>query len=189
VWAAMQRSVNGSTVYYLEKYDPDSYTDCAQHDTSGTAKTSWTSLSLLEGEDVVLKGDGEPMGTDTVAAGVVTTPAAVLALEAGLSMVPNVVMLPPAPAMFGQRMALRRKRILRAVVDVVASVDIRVGLVGQTTYRLDPIELGFGAPTAVTKPLEQRFLGWAVRPQVQITQTDPLPWTIRGVELEVEAHF
>lgn len=80
VYYVVRRTINGSTVRYLEKWAQESeavggtvnkLSDCFL-EYSGSATTTITGLSHLEGESVCVWGAGKDLGTFTVASGQIT---------------------------------------------------------------------------------------------------------------------
>lgn len=84
VWFSTRRTVDGQTVRYIERFDPNFrvhldaedklawwYLDCAKRTISATDITHVTGLSYLEDNTVGVMGDGANQPTRTVVAGVV----------------------------------------------------------------------------------------------------------------------
>jgi hypothetical protein len=92
VYYTVKRTINGSTVRYHEKWALES--ECIgglvnkQADSfilyDGVSTTSLTGLSHLEGESVVVWGDGKSIGTYTVSSGAITVSPAVSKAVIGL---------------------------------------------------------------------------------------------------------
>lgn len=99
LWAVIQRTINGSTVRYIEMlealFDDDAgtfttnkglnafFVDCG-YTYNGTATTSITGLSHLEGESVVALADGAYVTTKTVSSGAITLSKAASVVHVGL---------------------------------------------------------------------------------------------------------
>ena len=93
VYYIVKRTINGSTVRYLEKWALES--ECVggtlnkQADSfilySGAATATITGLDTLEGESVVCWADGVDQGTFTVSGGSITLPASVSSAVVGLT--------------------------------------------------------------------------------------------------------
>lgn len=93
VYYLVKRTINGSTVRYLEKMALES--ECAggtlnkQADSfitySGASTTTITGLDHLEGEDVVVWGDGQYNGSYTVSSGTITLATSVTSAVIGLT--------------------------------------------------------------------------------------------------------
>jgi len=92
VYYSIKRTINGSTVRYLEKWARES--ECIGGTISkladshvvysGVATTSITGLDHLEGETVIVWGDGADLGTKTVSGGAITLDSAVSNCVVGL---------------------------------------------------------------------------------------------------------
>lgn len=95
VWEIVNRTINGSTVRYVERFDTALHTDCAITGTDGAGKAIWTGIDHLEGKAVQAKADGVFMGTFTVAAGAITLPRDAFAVEIGLPYSNSVTLLRP----------------------------------------------------------------------------------------------
>ena len=78
----------------------------------------------------------------------------------------------------------QRRRIVRAVLDLVTTLNVKAGgtkiLIRQVTDDFSQ------EPTTVTERKEVYLLGWGKLGRVDITQDEPLPLTLNGVMLEVE---
>lgn len=184
LYFVVKRTINGSTVYYLEKSNVDLYTDAAvQYTALGSA--TLTGLSHLEGETVRVKGDGAVLGDETVASGSVTADRSITDGEAGLGFVPTIKTMPAVQDMGAGFNLDDEKRITNCVLDVYETL----GLYVNGTYVPDRA-LGTGildaTPTPYTGRKNVRLLGWSKTNQVTITQPDPLPMTIRALNLEID---
>lgn len=92
VYYSIKRTINGSTVRYLEKWASES--ECQggtlnkQADSfityEGSSTTTITGLDHLEGKEVVVWGDGKDLGTYTVSSGSITLTTAVSNAVVGL---------------------------------------------------------------------------------------------------------
>jgi len=92
VYYVVRRTINGQTVRYLEKWALES--ECVGgtvnkqadsfYEYSGVSTTTITGLSHLEGESVVVWGDGRYIGTATVSGGSITLGSAVSRAIVGL---------------------------------------------------------------------------------------------------------
>lgn len=113
----VERSINGSDVVYLERFDEDRQLDCSYELTADPATTDWTGLTVLAGEDVQARSGNYYIGAATVnASGEVTLPAEAESVEIGLGFTCSFEALPipialPDGSGFGEI-----KRKLRATV-------------------------------------------------------------------------
>lgn len=96
VWTIVEREINGSTVRYIEVFDPDLQTDCAITGTTGGAPASvWSGLDHLEGMEVVVVQDGYYGGTYTVESGSITLNVPAVSVEIGLGYTSTLTPVPP----------------------------------------------------------------------------------------------
>ncbi|AQW32712.1 hypothetical protein ACEQ38_17040 [Ralstonia syzygii subsp. celebesensis] len=94
-WAIVQRTINGATKRYIERFDPTYYTDCAIKGTSALPTDVWAGLAHLEGKTVQVKADGTYVGEFTVIGGSVTLPRTASAVEIGLKFESRIKFLRP----------------------------------------------------------------------------------------------
>ena len=94
VWAVVRRTVNGSTVRYIERLSETTRSDCSIVST-GASATVWGGLSHLEGEQVAVVADGYYAGLFTVSGGQITLTTAATEINAGLPFTSRLAMLPP----------------------------------------------------------------------------------------------
>jgi hypothetical protein len=79
----------------------------------------------------------------------------------------------------------RKKRIVRVTANVYETLGVRIN--GEFL-----VDRNFGMPIGMAVPPYTgtktiNLLGWSELAQIEITQTDPLPLTVLGIGLEVEA--
>jgi len=171
---AVLRTINGSSVRYLEKWDSSFYTDAAEQQ-SASATTSWSGFSHLEAATVSVRGDQMSLANNTVASGALTTEFEVSAIEVGLPFTTTVEPMPPVVG--------RKTRISRCEVDLVSSRGVLVG-----GFKVKPkfFPEVLGLPPLLEGLHAMTVRGWDERTTVSITQTEPQPMTVRSMLLEVE---
>lgn len=98
VWALVRRTVGGSTVRYVERFDRDIATDSAITGTHATGVETWTGLAHLEGKEVDILADGVVMQRMTVSGGQITLGRTAKAVEIGLPYTTTVETLTPEVA-------------------------------------------------------------------------------------------
>lgn len=204
VYYTVARSINGSTVRYLEKW---AHEDQAQGDQdsriadsflTGTlsASTSITGLSHLEAETVCLWGNTKDLGTYTVSGGAITASEAITGTYCvGL---PYTAQFKSAKlAVASERQApLTQKKIIETVGLVLADTHAQGLQVGQsfdTMDRLPLIEAGKEIDTdsiwtdydyeAFTLPGE-----WKADARLCLKATAPRPCTVLAAVIGVEGH-
>jgi hypothetical protein len=98
VWMVVKRTVNGSVVRYIERFLEGTLSDCAVVDSDASPQTVWNGLSHLNGEEVVVVGDGGVVGRYTVAGGQITIARPSLEVVIGLDYENRVELLAPEMA-------------------------------------------------------------------------------------------
>lgn len=94
VYVTVLRTINGSSVRYVEKFDDTFFMDASIKLTSEVATTTWSGLSHLEGQEINIKGEGFVLNNATVSSGTVTSSLDVQEIEAGLPYLARVKTLP-----------------------------------------------------------------------------------------------
>ena len=184
IFFCVERSINSSTVYYLEKLDYTSTLDCNITKT-GSEITAWTGLSHLEGEsvDILDNVDTTHGGTYTVASAAITSTAAHSNVDIGFDFAPTITTLPVEFTLSIGTILGELKRIARVNLAVVDSYTWTIGSNVVPLYEVtDDLS---AAPVAKTGTYEFFILGYDKLGQVTITQDAPLPLTILGIEKEV----
>ena len=186
VYFAVKRNINGSDVYYLEKADPDSYTDGNILQTLSPASATVTGLAHLNGEVCRVRADSAIMADATPSSGSITLSRTATAVEVGLDFDVKIKTMPLNADFNDGPILTRYKRMVRVIVDTYATLGVYVNgtlLPDRTlgTSVLDDTPIGF------TGIKEIYMTGWDRLAQVTITQTDPQPFTLLGLDVEVEA--
>jgi hypothetical protein len=185
VWFAVKRTINSATVYYLEKADSDTYTDANKSQTQSSS-TTVSNLAHLNGQSCRVRADGAIMADATPSSGSITLARAGVAVEVGLDYDVTIKTM-PITSMFGDGSILTNyKRVIRVVADMYESLGVYVN-----GTLLPDRQLGEGVldttPASFTGIKELYLTGWTRLAQVEITQTDPQPFTLLGLVVEVEA--
>ena len=185
VWFAVKRSINSSDVYHLEKADPDTYTDANKSQTQSSS-TSVTGLAHLNGESCRVRADSAIMADATPSGGSITLARAGVAVEVGLDYDVTIKTM-PITSQFGDGNILTSyKRVIRVVADMYESLGVYVNgtLLPDRQLGEDILDT---TPASFTGIKELYLTGWDRLAQVTITQTDPQPFTLLGLVVEVEA--
>jgi hypothetical protein len=182
VYLLVERTIDGSTVYQLERENTSFQTDSTVTDTTNDDEI--TGLDHLEGETVWAKADGAFMGSFTVASGKITLQRTSSDKEAGIQFVPLIRTLPLNVSMQNGPNASKKKRIIRASLHLFESNGVIVGgtRIPDKTIGVDQ----FDAPSPMTG-IERRHisLGWQLEADITITQNTPMQFTILNIGLEV----
>ena len=184
VYFLVKRTINGVTKRYLEKVDPDSYTDANVRKTQTSSKTI-TGLTHLNGEECRVRSDGAVVTSATPSGGSITMLTAGADVEVGLNYNTKIKTMPVNQDFQDGPILTRKKRIVRVEANLYESIGVSVN--GE--YMVDRsfgMNLG-GGVTPFTGIKEMFLLGWTDLAQIEITQADPAPMTLLGIGLEVEA--
>lgn len=191
VWFAVKRTINSATVYYLEKADPDTYTDANKNQTQ-SASTTVSNLAHLNGQSCRVRADGSIMDDATPSSGSITLTRNGTVVEVGLDYDVTVTTMPVTSDFNNGSILTEKKRLIRIVGDFYQTLGVYVTTTGTSSNVLVP-ERNLGedvldaAPSAYTGIKEVYLNGWDRLAQVTITQTDPQPFTLLGLLIEVEA--
>ena len=169
-------------VYMLCREASELNTDLSAYN-DGAASTTLTGLSHLEGETVVVKGDGDYKGMQAVSSGAVTFDPAASVREAGLEFTATVKTMPLNMNLQSGPIAAKRKRIRRAALQLFESNGVIVN--GQ---RITDKTIGvnqFSAPSPQTDLRRIYLGGWSIEAALTITQDTPFDMQILSIGLEV----
>ena len=179
LYVLVERTIGGSSAYYIEKASPDSYTDSAVLYPSGGA--TLTGLSHLNGESARVVIDSyRVMPNESVSGGSITLPFASSSAEVGLSF---DVTLETMPIVQNQGAGFDlddEKRVSRVTLELYESLGVIVD-----GYELQDSVAADGTKAPYTGRKGIVLTGWSKRPTVTITQVDPLPMTVLGIDMEV----
>lgn len=203
VWVCVVREIDGATVRYIERIQPDIirslkdddqaslvYVDCAKVRT-GTAATSITGLSHLEGETVSVLADGAPHPDVVVDSGAITLAWAASTVVVGLAFESIL-----EPTYFetgdpGTVSKAGKKRITRALIEVWKSLGMEV--TGDESEGFSPIEFRrLADPTDQAPPLYTGILHEPVngssdrQRSLIVRQRQPLPLNIMSVHVRYQ---
>jgi hypothetical protein len=189
VYALVQRDIGG-TVYYLEQFATNVYTDAASLQTVSGA-TVISDLDHLDGQVVKVLTDGATLFPDeTVVSGEITLEEGPQTVEVGLNFIPIVETMPPAIP-FGDGMSLmndQRITHIRLMVNETRALTVGGQAVPDRRTDVDPLDLVPGLRTEVIE-VRPANNGWQRLPTVIISQTEPQPMTVLAVALRVEANI
>lgn len=183
LYAVVQRD---NSVYVEALTDQEIYLDHWYDGSSGTAKTNWTGLSTLEGQDVTVVGDGFVNGTYTVSSGAIELDVAVEDIYAGLPYTSTFET--HDMKVFNSREVILGRRITkkRVIVDLYNSKSLVIDGYKVTEFRPKPGPLLDAPLAAFTGQIQKQIKGNPKKSQtVVFTVTDPLPCTINSLTTEV----
>lgn len=180
-WAIVKRTINGSTVRYVEMFDPDILLDCSITGTSEPGAATWTGLDHLEAKTVQCLADGVYMGAFVVAGGAISLPRNAYAVTIGLPYTSTIELLPPeiqTGTGTAQANAMSTHAIYVRVLET-SSLKINGKVVA---FRNLGSELLDQAPPLFSGIKKLENLGWAEgESPIVITQDEPLPFHVQAV--------
>ena len=187
VYFLIERDIAGNTKYFIEKAVSTYYTDAATQVTLSPAGTTVTGLDHLDGMEVRVRVDGAVHPNKTVAGGQITLEYAGTNVEVGLNYNPTAETTPYVADVGGLTLGDRTK-VEQTVVDVLDSAGIFINGKLHTDRRLDQDNLD-SAPALNNGPIYKGGVdGWSRRQTVTISQTDPLPLTVRAIATRFEVN-
>ncbi len=179
-WFIIRRTINGTTKRYVEYMDSSLYVDSGLS-YSGSATTTVSGLSHLNGKTVDINGNGAVYPQETVSAGSVTLdgPAAT-SIQVGLHFTPKLVTLRPEVQMpNGGTSQGRPKHWAEIFVRVYQTLGLTING-DEYTFRSgsDPMD---AEPPLFSGDVRVSLSGWSKEGQNTIRQDQPLPSTILGL--------
>jgi hypothetical protein len=186
---AVYFGVTRDGAYRVERWDDDLLVDAGVRVTTGMPLTTVTGLAHLNGLTVAIVADGSVQPSATVTGGTVTLPRpAEQEVQVGLPFTVLVRPMPPEPRLPGDPMLGRKARIVRASMRVNASGPFTCnGIV------VDARRFGAAPNTPLTAPPRRLtgdarlsgLTGWQFRPTVDIAQSDPQPFQLLALSLDI----
>lgn len=200
MYFAVERTVDGTTRRYLERFDTARALDSSLRITAGLPTDTFTGLDHLEGETLKVIADGHLLTDVVVASGSVTIERdAEEYVELGLPFAPDgdvdfeLITLPvevqgeEGVSLIGEkkRIASVTLRLHESQGGIVArpngTAGVRIPYQSFGSMLLDqPVQPFTGDKKIVG------FLGWDLHGQVRVYETLPLPTTILGLAHEVQ---
>ena len=193
VWVIVNRTINGSTVRYLETFaarnfgtakEDAYYVDCGVIYDS-TATTEFSGLDHLEGESAAVYGDRTVVPNETVASGAVSIDRSSAVVHIGLPFTATL-----KPVKIDDAMGLIQ-RIKTACLRFYRTLGAKVGNGTNTPTEVifhDTSQVFGAGPTLFTGEKEVPFEGGYEREgSIEITSDTPVPCTVLGMILEMDA--
>lgn len=186
VYFFIEREINGSTVYHIEALDNNYYTDAGKQVTNSPASATVSGLSHLNGEECRVRADGSVMDNATPSSGSITLTRTATDIEVGLNFDVTIKTMPVNVTFQSGPINAKRRRILRVSAQLYESSGIKVNDKVLADRSFGSGVLG-QAPGTFTGIKTMPMLGYSKTSQVTVTQTDPMPLTLLGLTLEVQA--
>lgn len=190
MYVSVQRTINGSDVVYLEKFNNDHYTDASTRFTTGLPSDTFTATQL-KGEVCRVLADGALQDNETpdASTGSFTIGRnAEDSLEIGLNFDVLVKDLPVENSQIGTVMGMPIN-----ISEITLRLYETAGIIinGKTQSFIGFGPSGGGSPLDATPPRftgiinKKGWRGWTDTGQIEITQIDPLPMTVLVVSKKV----
>lgn len=192
VYAIVKRTVNGSTVRHVEKFNRDHFMDASVIVDNGTPTTTWTGFSHLNGETIKVRADDFIFQDEEVASGGFTTSESATVLEGGINFAAKIKSLPLDAQVPGGTLTGLYKRLVSVNIRLNESRNIIVETTRNNgvTKQYKPAFRTFGAgvldqPIPLYTDWKRVFIGGVDRDvQVTITQEEPLEFNVLAVVYE-----
>lgn len=188
IYVVVKRTINGSDVYHLEKFDFDFTTDAATqfYDTTLPATTTVSGLSYLEGETVDIVRDDLALNQQTVSSGEVTLDVVPTEyVEVGIPYTPIIETLPVETRLPNGNVQGFLKRITEVNLILNSTQSIKVDTEEVSFRNLENLNLGNGIEFFTGIKTVQPLNGFTEESTLTITQTKPLFFTLLGIEYKV----
>jgi hypothetical protein len=186
LWISVKRTIAGATVRYIEYLDPEIYVDSGLS-YSGSATSSFSGLSHLEGQVVQIVGDGSVYANATVTSGSVSVSEDVTTASIGLAYTTEIVTLPPeVPQQDGSSFG-KKKGWNRVILNIYQTLGISVNGT-QLVFRTggDPMD---SSPPVFTGQHDITNLGWKESDSsITIKQEQPLGMTLISITGELNVN-
>ena len=188
VYFVVKRSINGSTVYYVEKWNDDYTLDSAvQYSTVAgnlPGSTSVSGLNHLEAESIKVINNGRTLGNETVSSGAVTVDEAPATyIELGLDYTPTITTMPIETQLPSGTIVGMKKRILEATLILYLTENITING-SDVSLETFPVTLGTNKNFTGKKRI-MPLMGYDNQGQITISQSAPLFFTLLGLEFKV----
>ncbi len=187
IYTVVKRTVNGTTVYYVETFDDELQTDCAKY--GGAAGSVSMSHLVAKEVDIILDGAIQP--TQTVPGGGTVTflRSSTTSYQVGLDFAVRAVTMPTELKLsVGSRLGFK-KRIVEVNAFVAETQHLKINGT-EIPFR------NFDSTTILDEPIQEftgtktlhGILGYSTEGKITIEQDIPLKMTLLGMEYKVATH-
>lgn len=191
-YAAVARTINSTAALYLERMDEDYRLDCSISRTA--VADAVTGLSHLNGESCRVRAGNIILDNVTPSAGAASITAdgssysPSVAVEIGLTWTPTVTTMPLSTNIGPGDNLMRKARVVKVRMRVYETLGLKMNdrIVPDDYWDLDNYD---EAPTAYTGNHEmEESSNWTDQDRtVTISQDDPLPFHLLGLDIQMEA--
>jgi hypothetical protein len=184
VYLYVKRTINSSTVYYVEALDNSYYTDASKQVTQSASATV-SGLAHLNGQACRVRADSSVMDNATPSGGSITLSRTATNIEVGLNFDVTIKTMPSAVTLDAGPISVKKRRISRVSAQLHESTGLKINGKSVPNKNLGANVLG-KAPETFTGIKTLPILGYSKTAQVTVTQTDPLPLTLLGLTIELQ---
>lgn len=194
VWVQVKRTINGSTTRYVEVLERDYETGEEQDDAyyadslltyDGSAATTITGLSHLEGERVKVWADGAIAPEATVSSGQITLDTAASVVQVGLGYTHTIKTLKVPEGNPSGTAVGATKSVNGVTFDVLNSHTITFGPSLNSLKEVDFRVVGDAMDSGVFLFTGERYVefdgDWDTDTRIIIQSDDPAPFTLRAI--------
>lgn len=176
VWAIVSRTVNGSTVRYVERFNEGIRVDCGIFAIVDAGATVWGGLAHLEGRTVDIVADGVVMQQQVVSGGQITLPRSARWVQAGLPFKTKIKTLTPEVTGNTGSVQGNSMRIGEITLRFLETIGCKIN--GQTVaFRNLGAQVLDNPPVLFTGDHRLENLGWERgHASILIEQDQPLPF-------------
>ena len=179
IYFVVKRTINGSTVYYIEAFNDDNTTDSnvLLIGASLPGTTTVTGLNHLEGKTVKVIADDVMQNEKVVSSGQIIIDSVPTAyIEIGLDYIPEIKTLPVELKLSSGNIIAQRKRIVEATANMYLTQNLT----------LNGNDFIFTAGEFYTGLKRRKpMLGYDKKGQMTFSQSEPLFFTLLGIEFKV----
>ena len=193
IYVIVKRTLSSGAKYYVEAFDEDRTTDSSIQYYSGASSpdvaiptnTTAGSLAHLEGKVLDVVADDIVEADKTVSSGNITLDSVPSTyVEAGLPYSIEVITMPFETKLPSGNVQGQRRRIIEATPFLYQSQNLAING-WELPFRKFPVTLGSGPVTFTGEKRITPILGYSRTSQLTITQTQPLFFTLLGIEYKV----
>ena len=178
-YVIVKRTINSATKYYIEAFNDDNTTDSNVLLFGGTkpSTTTVTGLSHLEGKTVKVIVDDVMQSDKTVSSGqIILDSVPTTYVEIGIDFTPQIKTLPVELKLPSGNILAQKKRILEATANMYLTQNLT----------LNGNDFTFTAGSFYTGLKRRKpILGYDRRGQLTFSQSQPLFFTLLGIEYKV----
>ena len=179
IYFVIKRTINSTTKYYVEAFNDDNTTDSnvLLFGASKPSTTTVTGLSHLEGETVKVIADDVMQSNKTVSSGQITLDSVPTTyVEIGIDFTPEIKTLPVELKLPSGNVLAQKKRIVEATANMYLTQNLTLNG-NDFTFTAGDFYTGLKR----RKPI----LGYDRRGQLTFSQSQPLFFTLLGIEYKV----